>query len=1126
MTIYGFHKLTSTLKSMENVGSDDRYFEGLLTVQMKDKQGEVTIVDELYKVLPVWIDRGAPISDTHSNRIVGKGINYSRTTVKNGEGHELPAIKITGKIFKNYELDNVIWNKIKNNEYKGLSFGGATRSARSPIKMKDGSTAYALSDLEHYEVAVCADPAVPMAIITDFNQIAKANFNSSVRDDGKMVIQCDNMGCYVNKDSLIKIEDEDDKNTEVKVLDEWKNDDNDSGEESKKKSDRSDKWDKREKELKNIESRLNDEGFFDDDVKPKGKWDRHEGYGGDKDFNSYKAGGGDLLTVMEGDKPENYKAVEEGRQRGRAIDKTEPTGLTEEQLKKWRAIQEDDKEDSDNQYYNKFMEKKEMLDATLGNKEEKRPTQPKSDMRETETSGYTPDLEKAIEIVNKAGYRVDTEDRNNGTEINDTKREIPEKKLPIKGSLSQELPTQIQQADLNESQTFEQKVQALMAEGKSRESAEKIVGSFVHKVEASSGSGGAGIGGANMTNGGTLTTQTGGANNPIHNNKCQCDKCRSKGLEKAKGDYCPNCGKHKKLGVADNGRDMGDMTSMGGACPNCGHGFKDPRKPKAADISNTGSGGTTEGAFNQDAPNAQRLNNKSDDVDLDKIIEEETENIKGKKGGGGHRSLATRLTSRQNAKNKADDEEDEEVPAPQEEERPEWLMNRHKAKATREVNKVHALLKLNKVKRQCRNCGLTATGLTNEGDPERKQTPQQKLDNDTKRNTKYDNSWKYGEPELKLNKALSELKKIKRNPTAPKHTQNSMANDVNNYNNWSRLQAGVRGHRDVDSQEYARRLQINAVRAGRGMTEKYPMPPRTGLKQTKRTVGASRASLGGGSGKGSGALGKSSGKDGKKPRSLNPSRNDAKKPHDKDDDHESPPTPKIRYSRGGGDNTPRQLKMSLDELKKKLPKKFNEHDRKTRWQSPDEIPDDEFDHTDIHGLAERGHSRLGNTNEVFGDSIVQDTSSPDDIQSALGRRIRERGHGDRSGIQATMSRRNANIMRSNIEKALDELKKLSTFKAPPEKHRKRVTVEDIMAKGVKEREEAEKRVRAQKIGALEKSLTELKKLQISGGLGSRGLGSDHGHTQGSGDSTQVTLVQPRPEDDRVSSKRTTKEPKE
>jgi len=906
MTIYGFHKLTSTLKSMEGINSDERYFEGLLTVQMKDKQGEVTIVDELYKVLPVWIDRGAPISDTHSNRIVGKGINYSRTTVKNGEGHELPAIKITGKIFKNYELDNVIWNKIKNNEYKGLSFGGATRSARSPIKMKDGSTAYALSDLEHYEVAVCADPAVPMAIITDFNQIAKANFNSSVRDDGKMVIQCDKMGCYVNK----------------------------------------------------------------------------IGGGG--------IGGGDLLTVMEGDKPENYNAVENGKKRGRPIDKTEPTGMTDRELKLWREIQEDDKEDSDNQYYTKgkgdfcpncgkhkkmemgdmtsmggacpncghgfkekFMEKKEMLDATLGNKEEKRPTQSKRDMRETETSGYKPDLEKAIEIINKAGYKVDTEDRNNGTGINDVEREIPAKKLPIKGSLSQELPTQIQQADLNESQTFEQKVQALMAEGKSRESAEKIVGSFVHKVEASSGSGGAGIGDSNNSNGGTLTTQTGGANNPIHNSKCQCDKCRSKGL----------------------------------------------------DISNTGSGGTTEGAFNQNPPNAQRLNNKSDDVNKDSLIKIEDEKDENTKV---EVLDEWKHEKHPDAKEKADDEEIVEAPEVEEEERPEWawLMN-HKSKATREVNKVHALMKLNNIR------------------------------------------------------------KIKRNPTAPKSTQNSMANDVNNYNNWSKLQAGVQGHRDIDSQEYSRRLQINATRAGRGMTDKYPMPPRTGLKQTKRTVGASRTSLGGGSGKGDGALGKSIG-DGKqaKPRSRNPSRDDAKKPHDKhgkDDDHEKPPTPKIRYSRGGGDNTPRQIRQSLDELRK-----------------------------------------------------------------------------------------------------------LSTFKAPPEKHRKRVTVEDIISHGKKEREEAEKRVRELKIGALEKVMTyqntrgnvemkyptegeevwdskqqkrvketktpkrtmalekalaELKKLQISGGLGSRGLGSEHGYTQGQQESTQVTLVQPRPEDDRVQSKRTTKEPK-
>ena len=84
-------------KSMEPVHGEDRFFEGFLTVQIKDKQGEITIVDELMKVLPIWMDRGAPISDTHSNRIVGKGINYAKTEYKTEEGSIVPAIKIVGK---------------------------------------------------------------------------------------------------------------------------------------------------------------------------------------------------------------------------------------------------------------------------------------------------------------------------------------------------------------------------------------------------------------------------------------------------------------------------------------------------------------------------------------------------------------------------------------------------------------------------------------------------------------------------------------------------------------------------------------------------------------------------------------------------------------------------------------------------------------------------------------------------------------------------------------------------------------------------------------------------------------------------------------------------------------------
>ena len=208
-----FNRLVT--KNMQPIHGDERFFEGYLTVQIKDKQGEITVVDELYKVLPIWMDRGAPISDTHSNRIIGKGINYSKDTYKDKDGEEYPAIKITGKIHKDYELDNEIWKKIKSGEYKGLSFGGATKSDRDPVRMKDGSIAYSLKDLEHYEVAVCADPAVPLALITDYNPVAKSATNAEVREDGKMIIKCDKFGCYVSKVSIDQKDDDVSQNKKI-----------------------------------------------------------------------------------------------------------------------------------------------------------------------------------------------------------------------------------------------------------------------------------------------------------------------------------------------------------------------------------------------------------------------------------------------------------------------------------------------------------------------------------------------------------------------------------------------------------------------------------------------------------------------------------------------------------------------------------------------------------------------------------------------------------------------------------------------------------------------------------------------------------------------------------------------
>ena len=189
--------------------SGERFFEGLLTVEMVDRQGEVTVVDSLYKCLPIWMDRGGAISDTHSNRIVGKGINYAKTTLVTKEGTELPALKIIGKIFNHTQLDNEIWGKIKSGEYKGLSFGGATTSDATPVQQSDGSIAFHLKDIEMYEIAVCEDPAVPFALITATNDIAKSNetgddYVVKEDDDDDVIIKCEEKGCYIAKANITK----------------------------------------------------------------------------------------------------------------------------------------------------------------------------------------------------------------------------------------------------------------------------------------------------------------------------------------------------------------------------------------------------------------------------------------------------------------------------------------------------------------------------------------------------------------------------------------------------------------------------------------------------------------------------------------------------------------------------------------------------------------------------------------------------------------------------------------------------------------------------------------------------------------------------------------------------------
>lgn len=157
------------LMKVSDYDETTREVEGFISVQRQDSQGDIVPIDDLETNVKVWMKRGAPIMDSHTNRHVGKGLNWSKT-----EFEGVPAIKITGMIFNDTKADDSVWEKIKTEEYTGFSIGGGADEEKS-FNTADG---HVLKDTELYEVSVCDTPANVDALITSFNSFAKSGKGS------------------------------------------------------------------------------------------------------------------------------------------------------------------------------------------------------------------------------------------------------------------------------------------------------------------------------------------------------------------------------------------------------------------------------------------------------------------------------------------------------------------------------------------------------------------------------------------------------------------------------------------------------------------------------------------------------------------------------------------------------------------------------------------------------------------------------------------------------------------------------------------------------------------------------------------------------------------------------------
>lgn len=141
-----------------------RKFECWGSVEVIDRQNEIIPIDEVYKIMDIWVDRGAPINFNHTNRQVGKGLNW-RPAVKNGK----KGVLITGMIYKHYKEDDEIWEGIKKGEFEGLSIGG-----KSFLHEKDENGNTSLKHLIGYEFSVVERTGNQEATFTEVNAMAKS----------------------------------------------------------------------------------------------------------------------------------------------------------------------------------------------------------------------------------------------------------------------------------------------------------------------------------------------------------------------------------------------------------------------------------------------------------------------------------------------------------------------------------------------------------------------------------------------------------------------------------------------------------------------------------------------------------------------------------------------------------------------------------------------------------------------------------------------------------------------------------------------------------------------------------------------------------------------------------------
>lgn len=148
--------------------ASERLYVSWASVDVVDNAHERIRIEEVASNQDVLLERGGPITDEHTNRVIGQTLGYKimqHPTEKLGILH-------LNKIFGHNSLDDQVWDEIASGKRKGSSVGGFNEN--QTFEMMDDGPVRVLEGFRHMETASVFEPCNPLALNEAVSVVAKS----------------------------------------------------------------------------------------------------------------------------------------------------------------------------------------------------------------------------------------------------------------------------------------------------------------------------------------------------------------------------------------------------------------------------------------------------------------------------------------------------------------------------------------------------------------------------------------------------------------------------------------------------------------------------------------------------------------------------------------------------------------------------------------------------------------------------------------------------------------------------------------------------------------------------------------------------------------------------------------